>query len=560
MKLLKWNSSLEDNTEEVALPPFPKRLLAGIFAATVIALTAMILISYFAHTSALQLNSKAIAVAKVQGQITYQDEVLTMSARMAAATGDSLWAKRYEGNVELMDKALKEASRLAPSDAHKAFIKTTSDANNNLIEMETSALSLASSGDIIAASAVMNSAEYTRQKSILSEGSTRFEKAVNASITKWREESDQKIFLSVIIRFSILLGLAAGWWWFMRVLRRWHVSMAELMEREQEISLENKRQQEIIAVTSAQNQQILEETVEKVKRENFSLNEAAREQDRRANLRLADTFEAAIGDISSELARSSSNLVITARTMENAARDADNQFVEVSSAIEATSNNMLAVAATTDQLIESVRSASQHAATSANHVINATGEATGLIDRVRDLASTADQIGVIVGIIDDIARQTNMLALNATIEASRAGDAGHGFAVVAHEVKSLATQTAVATAKVSALVTKVQEGTKLAVDSSKVTASSMTQIHATANAINETLDEQQVAISNLASRTSAVVSSNAQMVVGVDGVSQAARKAGEASGDVLGTANILAEQTDRLKAELESVVSRLRTA
>ena len=57
--------------------------------------------------------------------------------------------------------------------------------------------------------------------------------------------------------------------------------------------------------------------------------------------------------------------------------------------------------------------------------------------KVEGLAESAQKIGEVVNLINDIADQTNLLALNATIEASRAGEAGKGFAVVASEVKSL---------------------------------------------------------------------------------------------------------------------------
>ncbi len=76
---------------------------------------------------------------------------------------------------------------------------------------------------------------------------------------------------------------------------------------------------------------------------------------------------------------------------------------------------------------------------------------------VTDLASAAEEIGDIAGIIKDIASRTNLLALNATIEAARAGEFGKGFAVVASEVKNLATQTGEATERVDRQIATIQE-------------------------------------------------------------------------------------------------------
>jgi methyl-accepting chemotaxis protein len=69
--------------------------------------------------------------------------------------------------------------------------------------------------------------------------------------------------------------------------------------------------------------------------------------------------------------------------------------------------------------------------------------------QVQGLVETAQKIGKVISLINDIAAQTNLLALNATIEAARAGEAGKGFAVVASGVKSLANQTAKATEEIS---------------------------------------------------------------------------------------------------------------
>ena len=164
------------------------------------------------------------------------------------------------------------------------------------------------------------------------------------------------------------------------------------------------------------------------------------------------------------VAAGSEELAATASSSaENAAQskvDATQMGERITLVANASEQVALAAERSRTSALEGQKAVGQAVASMANIAI-AVGRASKTIDQ---LGEYGQQIGDIVKTIDEIAGQTNLLALNAAIEAARAGDQGRGFAVVAENVRSLAERSSSSTKEIAALIAKVQQGTRQAVE------------------------------------------------------------------------------------------------
>ncbi|WP_313695181.1 methyl-accepting chemotaxis protein [Halorarum halobium] len=215
-------------------------------------------------------------------------------------------------------------------------------------------------------------------------------------------------------------------------------------------------------------------------------NEAMRSVAHACNGMLAD-LERTVGRVDSvadEVARSSTEASEGVAEAEQASREVASATDEISAGAAEQSEHLSEVTSEMGQLsaaVEEVAATAGEVAEQSTEAVETGEEGTALADAAVDemaaiesaseetadavggLESEVEEIGEIVELIDGIAEQTNVLALNASIEAARAGEAGEGFAVVAEEVKSLATETREATARIAGLVEQVQDSTDDAV-------------------------------------------------------------------------------------------------
>jgi methyl-accepting chemotaxis protein len=282
---------------------------------------------------------------------------------------------------------------------------------------------------------------------------------------------------------------------------------------------------------------------------------------RRAELiRFADDFEAAVGSIVSNVSASAVQLESAAGTLTRTAETTQSLSSQVAGASEEASNNMQSVATATEELSASVDEIGRRVRESNRIAEAAVLQAQQTDGRIGKLSRAAQEIGDVVKLITAIAEQTNLLALNATIEAARAGEAGRGFAVVASEVKSLASQTAKATDEISSHIAGMQGATQESVAAIKEIGGTIAQISGIASSIAGAVEQQSGATQEIARNVQHVAQGTHQAAANIMQVNRGATETGSASEDVLNSARTLSAESTRLRQELERFMANIRAA
>jgi methyl-accepting chemotaxis protein len=187
-------------------------------------------------------------------------------------------------------------------------------------------------------------------------------------------------------------------------------------------------------------------------------------------------------------------------------------------------------------------------------------EATAAKEQIDTLVVAARQISSITDVIAGVVRQTNLLAINARVEAARAGDVGRGFAIVANEVKDLASQTGTATAGIGQQIAAVTTAAARSSQSLERLRTVIADLEVSADAIFKATDEQFASTRQIADRISEIGSSTTSVARNIRDAEKTALTTEKLSDEVASAAEVIDRQAEQLSEQVAEFVLQLRVS
>jgi methyl-accepting chemotaxis protein PixJ len=522
---------------------------------------------------------------KLSGKIVHLDEVLTMSARMAASTGDLSWEKRYNQYVPELDQAIKTTLAKVPESIQTEAAKTD-DANAKLVEMETQAFALVQQGKAREAAQILSGEAYKTQKAIYAEGNSRVLKQIEQFIQKQLTEYQDQLRVSIVTAAIILPVVLAAWLLVLTAVQAYirervtsqaklEASRSELIaladNLRQEASL-RQEQEQLIRSESELLQGDIETLLDAVSAvEGGDLTVEAPVSNRVTGLvsdtlnRLVEELGAVMTQVLGAARQVSHNTQSLETIASNVANNATQQADSVSEALTLSSQVEQSAMATVAELQRSNQTllALTQTVQEGQSAITTLTQGTAILQQgtdqiIQQMKTLGEFVGLAEQFVQDqnqIATQTQILALNASLVAARAAEQKdpRKFAIAAQEFEAIAEQVSQLAQQTNEGLTSLEQRT---LQIQNVVASVDTEVQSLGGLVSgftQGVEQSNQAFNSVQTVTTNVVQSGEQMAQSSQTIIDRAQSTASAMKAIVELAQKTASLTQTARQQSESM-------
>jgi twitching motility protein PilJ len=415
--------------------------------------------------------TKEFRLQKLSDKTTYLDEVLTMSAYMAASSGNRKWIERYQRYEPELTEVIEELIRIDPAIA--SDFAQTKTANDKLVEYETGAFELLRQGKKQQADKLLFGSDYAEQKQIYARGVEKTLARLQANVAARLQSYERSLFWSVIAVGASLPLIGLAWlvtlWAVRTYIRERDLAQQGLLSSQsslRELNTALERQTRLLEVQeqlAKQENEILQADVSNLLEvvsavEEGDLTAHAPVSDRVTGL-VADTFNRLVEQFAQIMAVVSSTaqqVTQSAENLEQLAVQTAHQVRQQTQSVEAVQTPIQNITVLTQNNVQQTQTANESVQQAQDALVRGQGQMTQLtagidiLDRgtaqiVRRMQTLGDFVRLAVQFAKDqkrIASMTRVLALNAALLSTRATEQQdpEQFASIAREFEAVAAQ------------------------------------------------------------------------------------------------------------------------
>ena len=493
------------------------QLVKHIFMVVVIAIIGLVVLMWV-NVLVGKAYEQQIRVTNALNQYRLGSKELTYAVQSYAVSGNEIYYNNYMtelNEAQNREKALAILTENNLKDNEWTMLNEIADLSEGLVPLEEEAMKMVKSGNLEQAASAVFSEEYENTVDEINALTTE-----TINMIQERMARDQRIL-------SLIQYFAEGLFILMVVIVLWNILIIIRFAKEELLSPIKKASDQMVALAKGDFQQdidIAEDTSEvgvmvsamnemkrtthniiaeigstleqmgngdyriEVKAEYVGEYIEIKESFLKISEKMRETFRT-LKDVTKQIEAGSDQLASAAQDLAEGCTVQATQVNDVLSAMNDMSSSMESNA---KEAITSI----ELSAKASDTLMQGNEKMNELITAIEEINKCSEQIGTIIGAIEDIASQTNLLSLNASIEAARAGEAGRGFAVVADQIRNLAEESAKAAGRTTTLINTTIEAVSKGIEIAGHTAEDMKRVMESSKAAGDKMNVISDLLSN----------------------------------------------------------------